>query len=622
MRKLLSYLKPYRGRIALATLLMAVSAVCNLLLPTLMSNVLDKGVYGAAEADTFGYILKTGAWMLGISLLSLGSVAGGYWVVYHVISGYTWSLRSALFRQVHSMTLAEVGRIGASNLVTRSTHDVGTLNWVISMLCGSIITIPLMFLGGVFLCMRKDFRLSLVILCAVPLLIAAVLLMSKRIDKLWEISDEYCDRQNDLVRERLRGIRVIRAFDREKYAHGRITEATRVMADNIIRANVRMAVIDPMAAFVLNAAALLIVYLGGLRMERGSGLTPGDVFAMIQYINIILGAIVSVSFAIVMLPHVRVAARRLSQVTESTGLEEDSPAQGLRFDGAIDLEGVSYSYPGSALPALNRVKLHIRPGEWVSVIGGTGSGKSTLAELLLDFRSPTEGTLRFGVEGDGRTDSSTPLRSAQNDGAEATGNRQQATEAVGADAHIGPSSRLRNAAELSPKDVRANISCAMQKSMLYAGTVAENLRMGKPEATDEELWQALELAQIADFLRDKPEGLDFRLEPAAANISGGQKQRLTIARALLKDAPIYVFDDSFSALDFITEARVRKALNTRLAGRTRIVITQRVVSAMHCDRIFVLSDGALVGAGTHAQLLESCPIYREIYLSQTGGGAL
>ena len=576
MRKLLSYLKPYRGKIALATLLMAISAVCNLLLPTLMSNVLDKGVYGAAEADTFGYILKTGGWMLGISLLSLASVAGGYWVVYHVISGYTWSLRSALFRKVHTMTLAEVGRIGASNLVTRSTHDVGTLNWVISMLCGSIITIPLMFLGGVFLCMRKDFQLSLVILCAVPLLLAAVLVMSKKIDKLWEISDEYCDRQNDLVRERLRGIRVIRAFDRELLAHGRITEATRVMADNIIRANVRMALIDPLAAFVLNTAALLIVYLGGVRMERGSGLTPGDVFAMVQYINIILGAIVSVSFAIVMLPHVRVAARRLSQVTESTGLEEDRPAQGLRFDGAIDLEGLSYSYPGSALPALSDLELHIGAGEWVSVIGGTGSGKSTLAELLLGFRSPDSGVLRF----DGQ-----------------------------------------DAANMSVKDIRNNISCAMQKSMLYAGTVAENLRMAKPEATDEELWQVLELAQIADFLREKPEGLSFKLEPAATNISGGQKQRLAIARALLKDAPIYIFDDSFSALDFLTEAKVRRAINQRLAGRTRIVITQRVVSAMHCDRIFVLSDGSLAGAGTHAQLLESCPIYREIYLSQTGGGA-
>lgn len=586
MRKLLSYLKPYRGKIALATLLMAISAVCNLLLPTLMSNVLDKGVYGAAESDTFPYILKTAGWMLAVSLLSLASVAGGYWVVYHVISGYTWSLRSALFRKVHTMTLTEVGRIGASNLVTRSTHDVGTLNWVISMLCGSIIIIPLTFLGGVFLCMRKDVRLSLVILCAVPLLLAVVVLMSKKIARLWEVSDEYCDKQNDLVRERLRGVRVIRAFDREGNAHQRVTDATRVMANNIIRANVRMAIIDPMAAFVLNAAALLIVFLGGVRMERGSGLTPGDVFAIIQYVNIILGAIISVSFAIVMLPHARVAAKRLSQVTESTGLEDERPAEGLRFSGTIDLDRVSFTYPGSALPALNDVDIHIQAGDWVSVIGGTGSGKTTLAELLLAFRQPTEGKLRF---------------------------------AVGGGALDAPSD-MQDAAALSPKDIRNNISCALQKSMLYAGTVAENLRMAKPDATDEELWGALELAQVADFIREQPQGLSFKLEPAATNVSGGQKQRLAIARAILKDAPIYIFDDSFSALDFLTEARVRKALNEKLAGKTRIVITQRVVSAMHCDRIFVLSDGALVGAGTHAQLLETCPIYREIFLSQTGGG--
>ena len=576
MRKLLSYLKPYRDRIALATLLMAVSAACDLLLPTLMAEVLDKGVYGAAEADTFGYILTTAGWMLGLSLLSLASVSGGYWVVYHVVAGYTKDLRSALFRKVHTMTLTEVGRIGTSNLVTRSTHDVNTLNEVISMLCGGILIIPLMFLGGVVLCMRKDLVLSLVILCAVPLLIWAGLLLSKRIEHLWEVADEQCDRQNDLVRERLRGIRVIRAFDRERYAHERITDATHVMAENFIRANVSMEIIDPGAAFVLNAAALLVVYLGGLRMERGGGLTAGDVFAIIQYINIILSAIVAVSYDIVMLPHVRVAVRRLSQITESTGLEDNRPAEGLSFSGAIDLEHAGFTYPGGSLPALADVDIHIRPGEWVSVIGGTGSGKSTLAELLLAFRAPTEGTLRF----DGR-----------------------------------------DAAEFSPKDIRANVSCALQKSMLYAGTVAENLRMGKPEATDGELWTALELAQAADFVREQPEGLDFRLEPAGTNVSGGQKQRLAIARAILKDAPIYLFDDSFSALDFLTEAKVRKALNERLAGKTRIVITQRVVSAMHSDRIFVLADGALVGAGTHAELLESCSIYREIYLSQTGGGA-
>ena len=576
MRKLLSYLKPYRGRIALATLLMAVSAVCDLLLPTLMSDVLDKGVYGAAEADTFGYILKTAAWMLGLSLAGLASVCGGYWVVYRVIAGYTQDLRSALFRKVHTMTLEEVGKIGTSNLVTRSTHDVATLTDVIAMLCGGILIIPLMFLGGVFLCMRKDVFLSLVILCAVPLLIGAGMLMSKKIERLWEISDDYCDKQNDLVRERLRGIRVIRAFNRERLAHERITDATRTMADNIIRANVRMEIIDPAAAFVLNGAALLVVFLGGVRMERGSGLTAGDVFAIIQYIGIILGAIVSVSYDIVMLPHVRVAVRRLSQITESSDLEDDRPPRGLTFSGAIDLDHVSFTYPGSSLPALTDVDMHIQAGEWVSVIGGTGSGKTTLAELLLAFRTPTQGALRF-------------------DGQDAAG--------------------------ISPKDIRNNVSCSLQKSMLYAGTVAENLRMGKPDASDEELWAALELAQIADFIREQPDGLNFRLEPAATNVSGGPKQRIAIARALLKEASIYIFDDSFSALDFITEARVRKAMNEKLAGRTRIVITQRVVSAMHCDRIFVLSDGAVVGAGTHAELLESCPIYREIYLSQTGGEA-
>ena len=577
MRKLLIYLKPYRGKIALATLLMAVSAACNLLLPTLMSDILDRGVYGAAQADTFSYIVSTALRMLGISILSLLSVGGGYWIVYHVISGYTWSLRSALFRKVHTMTLEEVGRLGTSKIVTRSTHDVDTLNWVISALCGGILIIPLTFLGGVILCMRKDFQLSLVILCAVPLVIGAGLLLSKKIEHRWEVADEFCDRQNDLVRERLRGVRVIRAFNREHKAHEKVTGATRTMADNLIRANVSMAVIDPAAVFVLNVVALLVVLLGGIRMERGTGLTAGDIFAMIQYIGIILGAIVSVSYDIVMLPHVRVAVRRLSQVTESTGLEDDRPARGLAFSGEISLDHVSFTYPGSSLPALSDVDLKIGAGEWVSVIGGTGSGKTTLTELLLAFRTPTGGTLRF----DGQ-----------------------------------------DSAEISAKDIRANISCALQKSMLYAGTVAENLRMGKPEATDEELWEVLELAQIADFLREKPEGLNFKLEQAGTNISGGQKQRLAIARALLKDAPIYIFDDSFSALDFLTEAKVRKALNERLAGKTRIVITQRVVSAMHSDRIFVLADGAIAGAGTHAELLENCEIYREIYISQTGGEAV
>ena len=558
MRKLLIYLKPYRGKIALATLLMAVSAACNLLLPTLMSDILDRGVYGAAQADTFSYIVSTALRMLGISMLSLLSVGSGYWIVYHVISGYTWSLRSALFRKVHTMTLEEVGRLGTSNIVTRSTHDVDTLNWVISALCGGILIIPLTFLGGV-------------ILCAVPLVIGAGLLLSKKIEHRWEVADEFCDRQNDLVRERLRGVRVIRAFNREHKAHEKVTGATRTMADNLIRANVSMAVIDPAAVFVLNVVALLVVLLGGIRMERGTGLTAGDIFAMIQYIGIILGAIVSVSYDIVMLPHVRVAVRRLSQVTESTGLEDDRPARGLAFSGEISLDHVSFTYPGSSLPALSDVDLKIGAGEWVSVIGGTGSGKTTLTELLLAFRTPTGGTLRF----DGQ-----------------------------------------DSAEISAKDIRANISCALQKSMLYAGTVAENLRMGKPEATDEELWEVLELAQIADFLREKPEGLNFKLEQAGTNISGGQKQRLAIARALLKDAPIYIFDDSFSALDFKTDTKLRAALKGYTKDASVIIVAQRVSTILDADNIVVLNAGEIVGQGKHADLLKSCDVYREIVYSQ------
>ena len=576
MRKLLSYLKPYRGKIALATILLAVSSVCDLLLPTLMSDVLDKGLYGAAEADTFSYIVKTAGLMLGISVMMLASITAGFWIVYNVVFGYTKTLRSALFEKIHTMKLEEVGSIGTSNLVTRITHDVNTMCDVISMFCSGILIIPLTFFGGVFLCMRKDVPLSLVILIAVPLLIGSGFFLSEKVEHLEEVADEYIDKQNDLVRERLRGIRVIRAFDREMREHDRIAEATNIMADNIIRANVSMEIIDPMATFVLNAVAMLVVYLGGIRMERGTGLSAGDIFAIIQYINMIMYALVSVSYDVVLLPRIKLAAKRLGQITESTGLEDITAADGSVFSGRIDIDDMSFTYPDGSMPALTGIDMHIGEGEWVSIIGGTGSGKTTLAELLLDFRAPTEGSIRF-------------------DGKDSSG--------------------------ISPRDIRANISCAMQKSMLYAGTVEENLRMAKPDATEEEMWDALELAQIADFIRQQPDGLGFTLEQAATNISGGQKQRLAIARAILKDVPIYIFDDTFSALDFITEARVRRALNDKLKDKTRIVITQRVVSAMHSDRIYVLSDGAVVGVGTHSELLESCPIYREIYISQTGGRA-
>ena len=557
----------------LATLFMAISAVCDLVLPTIMSSILDR-VREAGEQNNFKYILLSCALMLLIAVISLAAMIAGRWFADRVTTYFTRDIRSAIFKKVHTMTFEEMGRIGTGGLVSRSTHDVGTLSWVSSMVSGSIIIIPLMFLGGTVLCALKDLYLSLIMLAAVPLMLLLVIILGKKITPLWETSDEYCDKQNEIVRERVRGIRVIRAFNREPREHERISDATRVMADNIIRANVTMQLVAPVTTFILNVAVLLIVWCGGLRMQTASGLTAGDIFAVVQYVTLALGALLSASFAIVMLPHAKVAARRVGEVLNAEGLADAIAEEDLHFSGNIDFEDVSFCYEGADQPAFNRVTLHIKPGDRVSVIGGTGSGKSTLVSLLMSFRTPTSGRVLF----DGR-----------------------------------------DAATISRKTIRKNISCALQKSMIYAGTVRENIAMGKPDATEEQIRETVRIAQLEEFLSTRKEDLEFELEQAGANISGGQKQRIAIARAIIKDAPIYIFDDSFSALDFLTEAKVRTAINERFKGHTQIVITQRVTSAMSSDCIFVMADGCLVDAGKHEELLERCDIYREIYASQTGG---
>lgn len=574
MRKLLIYLKPQRKRIVFATLLMAISVLCSLALPTIMSNILDNGVYRSEIENTFPYTAKMCGLMLGVALISLVTVILGYRLTARITTSFTRDLRSAIFRKVHTMTFEEMGKIGTGGLVTRSTHDAGTLAWVASMLSGNIFIIPLLFIGGVALCFSKDVTLSLIMLAMVPLVIFVVVLLGKKITPRWERSDEYCDRQSDIVRERIRGIRVIRAFNREPREHERIAEATHVMAENIIKANITMALTVPMTTFVLHVAVLLIVLVGGLRIETGSDLTPGDIFAVIQYVELVLNALISASFAIIMFPHAKVAAKRISEVMDAEGAADFIPDEDLHFTGRIDFEDATFQYQGADQAALSHITLHINPGDKISVIGGTGSGKSTIVSLLLSFRQPTSGRVLF----DGR-----------------------------------------DAKTISRKTIRRNISCALQKSMIYSGTVRENVQMGRMDATEDELREALDIAQLTDFIAEQKDGMDYVLEQSGANLSGGQKQRLAIARCIIKDAPIYIFDDSFSALDFLTEAKLRTRLNSQFAGRTQIVITQRVTSAMNSDCIFVLDEGKLVGAGKHAELIEHCRIYREIFASQTGG---
>lgn len=570
MKKIFAYLKPYRGGLLLGMLLMAISTVCELLLPDIMSDILNTGVYNA----DLSYIFRCCAKMLVVALVSLGSVLGGWYISSKVVAGFCADLRQGVFRKVNTMRFEDISRMGSSALLTRSTHDVGTLSWVASILSGSIITIPVLFIGGVVLALGKDAVLSLVLLLFIPLVFAAVVKIGKKIEPLWETSDKYMDKQNDIVRERLHGIRVIRAFNSEPREHKRIEDATQVMAENIIRANVSMGVISPLSIALMNMAVVLIVYLGGFRMERGiSSASGGDIFAVIQYITLIMNGVVMAAFSIVMYPHAKVAAKRIGEV-----LDVESPAEPveeeLHFSGDIRLENLSFGYEGAAENAVSEISLHIRPGQQVAVIGGTGSGKSTLVQLLMGFRRPSAGHIYF----DGR-----------------------------------------DSVSISPKTIRENISCVLQKAAIYSGSIRKNIAMGRPGATDEELLAAVEIAQMGDYLATLPEGLDHELTQSGKNLSGGQKQRICIARAVLKNAPIYIFDDSFSALDFLTEARLRKALSERTAGKTRIVITQRVSSAMSCDCIFVMDKGCLVDAGSHQELLERCKIYQEIYVSQTGG---
>ena len=573
MKKIIPFLKPYRAQLLLAVLLSAASTLCELLLPTIMSDILDKGVYLA----DLSYILRCCGRMLIVALISLGTVLGGAYLSAQVVAGFCTDLRETVFNRVNNMSFEEFSSIGTSALLSRATHDIGNLSWVASMLSGSVVTIPVLFLGGVLLAMRKDTVLALIMLVFVPVVFVIVTVIGRKIEPLWVISDSYVDKQNDIVRERLHGIRVIRAFNSEPREHKRIDEATHVMADNIIHANVSMGLVSPLTIALMNMAAVLIVWIGGWRMENGlSGVSGGDIFAIVQYVALTMNGVVMAAFMIVMLPDAKVAAGRIGVVLNSEDIADPNPEEALELKGDIEFKHVSFCYDGASVPAVEDVSLHIRAGEKVAVIGGTGSGKSTLVQLLMSFRLPTSGKIYF----DGR-----------------------------------------DAATINRKTIRDNMSCVLQRPAIYSGSIRRNIEMGRPGASEAEIEEAVGIAQMADYVDSLPDGLEHMLEQSGKNLSGGQKQRICIARAILKNAPIFIFDDSFSALDFMTEARLRARLGEKIQGRTQIVITQRISSAMSSDCIFVMDGGRLGDAGRHEELLERCRIYREIYVSQTGGEA-
>ena len=575
MKTILHYLKPYRKPLILTGVLCILFTLGGAFLPYLMSRIVDDGI---ATGD-LGVILKLGALMLGLAILSMLCAIWTSAINARISAGFSYDLTRGIFRKASGLDFENFSKIGTSGLLTRSTHDVSTLSGASSMMVNVVVVVPILMVGGVAFALLSDRVLALILLLSTPLAFLILFPIVRHLDKLWKLSDEYIDEQNRLMRERLSGIRIIRAFDKEAHEHGRIAHATEEMAKYIIRANVRAGYVNPLCMLVLNFATVVMLWVGANRLQDPvlleKGLTAGGVIATVQYVALILNGVMMLSWTFVFLPHLKVCINR---VTEVLHLPDEPELEGCGevVGGDIVLKNVGFSYPGSELKTLSGIDLTVHAGETVAIIGGTGSGKSTILKLLLDFYPPTEGEISLGGK---------PY------------------------AGIGRAT------------VRGSISAALQKGMVFEGTLLDNVRMGNPDASEEAVRNVLDIAQMTDFVESHKEGLDYRLAQAGANISGGQKQRISIARTILKPASVYVFDDSFSALDYLTESKLRKALNRYLAGKSQIIITQRAATAMRCDKIYVLEQGGVVGSGTHESLMQSCTVYREIVRSQLGGDA-
>ncbi|HRX57423.1 MAG TPA: ABC transporter ATP-binding protein [Eubacteriales bacterium] len=568
MKQILPFLKPYKNRLILDGALFFIITVCSLLMPYLMSDIVNVGI----KNGDMPYILRQGALMLALSAAMLVSGLATTKINSKIASGFSADLQRGVFQKINSLTFEEYESIGTSSLITRSTDDIFTLQEVSFNFVYALVTVPVLFFGGAALAFSSDWLLALVLVVLAPLVLLIVWLVTRNIGPLWVNADKYIDLQNKIVRERLGGIRVIRSFDKERFEHERAADATREMATNIIRSNVLTNMINPLSMLLLNLSTVAMLYIGAIRLQVEPLLSAGDVIATIQYVALIMNGLLVLSWTIAFMPHLKVCVRRIAEVLSLKGVEAQT-SEKIRLGGEIELQDVSFRYENAEAAALSHIDMRIPSGAVAAIIGGTGSGKSTVAKLLLRFHAPTEGEIRLGG---------------------------------------------RDFETLTRETVRNGISIALQKPSIFQGTIAENLRMGNPAATDDELAYACRIAQIYDFVLSHEEGFDYKLSQAGANLSGGQKQRISIARAILKDAAVYVFDDSFSALDYLTESKLRRELNAYLRGKTQLIVTQRAASAMRCDIIYVLDRGCVVGSGTHAELMEHCPIYREIYVSQLG----
>ena len=568
LRILKEYLAPYRPQLGLVVLLQFVGTMAALYLPSLNADIIDTGV---ARGDT-GYITRTGAVMLAVSLVQILCSTGAVYVGARTAMAFGRDVRAGIFHRVGSFSSREVYQIGAPSLITRNTNDVQQVQMLVLMTCTMMVAAPIMMVGGVLMAMREDLGLSWLLAVCVPMLFLAVGFIISRMVPGFRLMQTRIDAVNRILREQITGIRVVRAFVREPVETQRFGRANDDLTEVAVRTGRWMATMFPTVMLILNVSSVAVLWFGGHRVDAGS-MQIGALTAFLAYLVQILMSVMMATFMLIMVPRAAVCADRIAEVfdTSSSVAPPAAPVTTVEGRGELELRGVQFTYPGADAPVLRDVSFTARPGQTTAVIGSTGAGKTTLVNLVPRLFDVTGGAVYV-------------------DGVDVR--------------------------DLEPELLWSRIGLVPQKAYLFSGTVRSNLLYGKPDATDEELWRALEIAQGRDFVEAMPEGLDAPITQGGTNVSGGQRQRLAIARALVRQPEIYLFDDSFSALDLATDARLRAALKPVTTEATVVIVAQRVSTIIDADQILVLEDGEVVGRGRHAELLETCETYQEIVRSQ------
>ena len=563
-----SYLRPYKMQVYLILLLLLIQAIASLYLPNLNADLINNGV----AKGNVGYIWHIGGIMLASSALVMGASVLLAFLSARVAMAFGRDLRGAVFSAVEGFSARELNKFGAPSLITRNTNDVQQVQLVLFMGFTMMIGAPITGIGAIIMALRSNLKLSSLLLVALPIMSVLIAFLLRRIVPAFRVMQVKIDRINLVLREQITGVRVIRAFVKTSQEESRFEEASLDLMQTQLRVTRTFAVMFPALSLILNLSSVAVIWFGAKLINVGQ-LQIGNMTAFLSYIMLILSSVMMAIFMSLQIPRAAACAERIQEVldTESSVIETDSPREPNHRIGLIEFENVEFRYPGAEQPILSEISFIARPGEFTAIIGSTGSGKSTLLNLIPRFIDVTVGQIKLdGVD-------------------------------------------LR---EQSLESLWSQIGLVPQRSFLFGGTVEQNLRFGKTEASNEELWRALEIAQARDFIEAIPEKLEARVAQGGTNFSGGQRQRLAIARALVKRPKLLIFDDSFSALDYTTDSKLRSALQESMGDSTMIVVAQRVSTILQADQIVVLDQGQIVGIGTHSELMKNCETYQEIVLSQ------